>query len=610
MSESGLVSPAAAAAAAAGLQLIGDAVIARGYEVWGDGVYVRTTKAMPTEPDVTVPLPEMFRGGRKRLTYRPLWVSGLGHTVDTDEPLLQLSYSELNGSFRQVWLGRGQVTDHRNLGLLGASGLPIDSVNAQAVLGYLRATEFANGPLLPVLQVGHRSGPYLIENKLGWLVGKQWIGPGHLESDPRLNLKYATAFSPRGDAATWYAKWRELRDSNWVRRFLIGATFAPPLLRLLKCRTFIVHHWGESSHGKTSLAVFGLSAWGNPEVLYSSLNRTSISITEIFKHLTDLPVLFDELQVSTVSSAEIIYSICTGAGRERGAKDGGLRQDRQQWLTVARVTGEVPLVTNSDVGGQFNRVLQLHSVGFTEAEKRNAEALYPFTAENHGHAGPTFLTKLAEALQRPNGLELIRQLSNELREAIVNRVGVSSNHAQYGAVIATAQTLAESWLLGIPMVEAKERALDDATLAVQETAPAKQRSYAEKALSKLRDHWIANPFLYFDNTTEEAAERSYKTVFKMAGVESEWGMAYIPHEADDILKRAGYSPERVWRDFHKNEWLMNNPKDGGPLNTQTLRAGRSPDHPVYIIRREVFFGGAARKPHLQLVSNVIGLEES
>lgn len=992
MMESGDESQAAATVVVATQQSINGAAVPSGYEIWADGVYVLSTKAVPLTPDMNEPLPQMYQRGRKKLTYRPLWVSGLGHTVDSDEPLLQLTFFELNGTPKSVWLGRGQVTDHRMLSQLGGAGLPVDSVNTQGVLIYLRAMEAQNGRTLPILRVGHRSGPYLIDNKLGWLIGKQWIGPGNLEADPRLNQKYSLAFTPHGDAEAWTAKWRELRNSGWVPRFLMGATFAPPLLRLLKCRTFIVHHWGDSSHGKcldgstlvptgrglqriedldrptygmgfndipsnrqpsiwngdqwvtathffkeqatrtlrvttrrgyeviatpehplwaqrgprsvaewvkseslrvgedavrvapveftkkkhnvqvdafdpklgfsvpafevdervarllgylvadgtntderglrltsdirvledalaicrevfgfdgtitaqpehnthelrvhgvalrtvlarcgldyeraagkrvphvilrspenvvraflrgyfecegsfgrtcievtsaseqllrevqvlllgcdiastrapkkvqydgeertywrvsiqsgesicafaanigvistareqqlgvalvtaldkrvarrsqlsahpdffdevvsveeagprmvydltipeghafsangivshnTATAVFALSAWGNPELLYSSLNRTAISLTEVFKHLTDLPVLYDEKQVATVTSEELIYSICTGSGRERGAKDGGLRQDRQQWLTIARTTGEVPLITNSDVGGQFNRVLQIHSKAFEN--RRDAESIYPFTAEHFGHGGPAFLRRLAELLQTQGGVDAIKQLCAELREALVNRIGVDSNHAQYGAVIATAQTLAESWLLNIPTVEAKERALDDATLALKETAPMKQLSYAEKALAKLRDHWASNPGVYYDDTTNESRAHSEKTVFRMVGVINDtWGVGYIPHEANDILIRAGYAPERVWRDFHNLGWLDTQTPDS-PFNTLALRNGRSPAHHVYVIRSSIFFTGAARRPSLQLINgggadNVVGLE--
>lgn len=582
-------------------QQVGGVSIPNPYELWANGVYFRGGKAMPAMPDASVELPPAFAAHRKRIALRPIWLSGIGHTIDTQEPLVQLSYYTVDGQLQSVWLSRGQITDHQKLAALGANGLPIDSVGTKACLIYLREQEALNGTLLPMLKVGHRTGPYIHGDKMGWLVGRQWIGPAnvHMESDPRANQRHVVAYSAHGDAQSWLDKWRELREVSWVNRFLVGATFAAPLLRFVKCRTFIIHHWGDSSHGKTAMAMFALSAWGNPELLYSSLNRTAISITEVFKHVTDLPVLYDEKQVSTVSSAELIYSICTGAGRERGAKEGGLRQDRLNWLTIARTTGEVPLITSSDVGGQFNRVLQIHSKAFED--KRHAETIYPFTNEHHGYAGPAFLRELEQVVNMPNnvGTQFVMQLFQELREALINRIGLDSNHAAYAACVATAQTLAERWLLNIDINVAKEQALDDATNALRETAPKKQLSYSERALSKLRDHWIANPGLYGDDTSAEGRERAARQMF-LKGVEHDWGMVFVPHEANDILIKAGYEPERVWRDFDAQGWLQN---DGNsPLINWSLRGGRSPEHPVYLIKREIFFTDVVRQTKLRLIN--------
>lgn len=583
-------------------QVVGGITIPEPYELWADGVFSCSAGAVlmgDIPPSEHHPLPPLLRKGRRRIAHRPVWISGLGETVDTKEPLVQLSYYDISTRLQTVWLSRGQITDHGKLLALGQAGLPFDSVNAKEALVWLREVESLNGPTMPLLQVGHRSGPYVVDGKMGWLIGRQWIGTGTpLQSDPRNNQRYVTAYAPHGSYESWLERWREVREQGWVCRFLVSSSFAAPLLRLLKCRSFIVHHWGQSGAGKTAISVFALSAWGNPELLYSSLNRTEISVTEIFRHVTDLPVLYDEKQVSTVRSDALIYSVCTGTGRERGTKEGGLRQDKPTWLTIARTTGEVPLIADGDVGGQFNRVLQIHSPSFTD--HKQAEALYPFSNEHHGHAGPFFLKQVATLLDQPNGLSFLRQQFKEMKEALVNRIGADTNHAGYAALIALAQTLAETWLLNMDPVAARERALDDAMEVLRETAPKTQLSYAERALGKLRDHWVSNRMLYVDSTTAEGREQADR-VFKMVGIEADFGMVYIPHEAHAILASGGYSPERVWRDFHALGWLMTDPGTQSPLTQITLRRGKSPDHPVYVIRAEIFFRRNFTRPLLQLV---------
>ena len=51
--------------------------------------------------------------------------------------------------------------------------------------------------------------------------------------------------------------------------------------------------------------------------------------------------------------------------------------DRLNWVTVARTTGEVPLITSADVGGQFNRVLQIHSKAFQDRRHADSPAVGP-----------------------------------------------------------------------------------------------------------------------------------------------------------------------------------------------------------------------------------------
>ena len=572
-------------------QRIRNVTIPFGYEVWNDGVFlVEDGDPSDVAPDLATDLPHRLRSGRKRVTQRPLWISAVGVAVDTKEPLVKLSFCVPDGRFEELWVERADITDYKRLVTLGGRGLPIDSLNCRDVLLYLRLAETANAHGGSMM-VGHRSAPYMIPGSgYGWLVGGQWIGPGHLEADPRGNLRHIRAYRSGGDWETWKAKWLELYEQSWVTRWLIAATFTAPLLRLTKTRSFIVHHWGDSSSGKTSVARFAMSAWGDPDLLFSSLNRTAVSLTEVFRHVTDLPVLFDEKQVSTVSSEEIIYSICLPSGRERGARDGGLRNDRQEWLTVARTTGEEPLIKSRDLGGQINRVLQIHSQAF--ATSREAEALYPLTAEHFGHAGPRFLAHLADVLNTNGGLPRIVEVYRALRQEIADRVKSDGNHTTFAANISLGSLLPAVWLLGKDADAARATALADAEEALSETAPLQIKSYAERALNLLRDHWMAFPYMYVDDFTPAGKDRAEKFGIgrnPIVGAERADGMGYIPAQADKILTDAGFHPERVWRDFATRGWLMFG-HDGGLQAVMTLRPD-TPPHPVFFVRQEVWRRG-------------------
>lgn len=579
------------------VQRIDAAAIAYGYEVWADGVFQQDEGAADLSASAAPSryLPGPARQSREQITTRPLWISGLGHTIDTDEPLVQLSYGTIDGRIAQVWLARGAVTEHHLLQKLGGLGLPIDSLNVKKVLVYLRDTEALNSKALPHLLVGHRTGPYTLPGgSRGWLLGQRWIGPSQtqIHPDPRENTRYMAAFQPKGNRTYWYDWWRYLYNHRWVTRWLIATSFAAPLLRLLNARTFFVHHWGDSSSGKTAILSFGQSVWGNSEMLYSSMNSTEIALTEIFQHVTDIPVAYDEKQVATIDTAQMIYAVCLPTGRERGAKDGGLRTDRQSWLTIARTTGEVPLVGKSDVGGQSNRVLQVHSPAFdTQPE---GERIYAVIREHHGFAGPEFLGHLAKLIETPEGLAWLREFQQHMRAEIAKRVERDGNHTVYVAVIATAQALSAHWLLGIPLQAAITTAIEDAVVAFKQTAPESRLPYADRALLLLRDHWLANPMQYGNAMDDQLRDRLVQADLRMVrlvGVASAHGMAYIPTEADRILREAHFSTERVWRDFADRGWIFNVPGSTTLTVPVALRGDQSPKHPCYYVKSEVFFPG-------------------
>lgn len=61
-------------------------------------------------------------------------------------------------------------------------------------------------------------------------------------------------------------------------RFILAASFAAPLLRIVKQRIFFVYNWGGSKGGKTAALKAALSAWGDPERLMVNFNATQVGL--------------------------------------------------------------------------------------------------------------------------------------------------------------------------------------------------------------------------------------------------------------------------------------------------------------------------------------------
>lgn len=556
-------------------QIIGSAVIPFGYELWADGVFAKKPGSeLPNLPPGEGPklsrrVPSERRSYMRRLAIRPIWISGVGGVRDVEpgpmsDPLVELSYHDVGGRLTTVWVARGAITSRGTLSELSGTGwLPVNSETAPDLIRYLERCEQAAGEQA-LVPVARRVGPYKIVDEMtgaiewGWVWGSDWIGPGSgVHSDPRPGRSVHGTFAAVGSWESWRDVYAGIVADSSVGRFVVGASFASLLLRFLGGRTFVLHHWFESGAGKTAIAIFAQSVWGNTdaEPLKTTFNRTEKSISAIFAHVTDYPVLYDEKQVSTIRSSQFIYDVGGGIPRGRSDERGVSRTDQQNWTCLVRTTGETPLVESDDLGGQNNRVLQLHAtVGI---EEQRLSDLYGFVKKHHGHAGPRFLRKLAGIVNDPERLARMKAIHAAFETTISKRSGRTGNHVTYVATIALGQWLAEQWLLGLDAKMSRDRAIEDALAVLNENVPEHKQDYSEKALDRLRDHRISEAFAYIDGRTlsKDDLDAAISQSKHLVGIEMADEILYIPSEINRTLRKSFFSPEKTWRGFAERGWI-------------------------------------------------------
>ena len=556
-------------------QEIGCFRVPYGYELWGDGLFlIEDSMPKDTEPVTTSirrPSPKARRKHLKTIARRPIWIAGQGATADTGQELIKLVFlpTDPQDGGRHEWVDRSQIAERRELTRLARVGLPVRTGNADRVEEYLDRAWHVNAGRLPRTLVAARSGAYRTggdrwpqgtPDGWGWLVGDRWIGPPGtvLEPDPRGRHPLTRGLELRGDRSAWLAAARKIADHNLVCRWLLFSALAAPLLRFLRHRTFIVHHWSQSGAGKTSLLKFAMSTIGNPQALVGNFNRTELSFIEVFKYIDDLPIAFDELQARK-KGLNVIYDLCQEKGRERAGEGGGLQQSIEGWRSVIRTTGEEPLIgiDHVDLGGQTSRVLELNAEALTSTE---AEAIHRWleTEQSWGWGGQIFLEGLSCLLQAPGGEARLLGLHAEIADYVVAAAGASHVRASALATIATATVLGSRLWWGLDRASAREWARSDAVtiaglMAVEDPSVLLVH---ERALQLFRDHRDSNRKYWIDAATPEGAHalatRSYSALFgiERAGVSRDecW---LIQAEASHLLQKEGIPPNRVWPDLHR-----------------------------------------------------------
>jgi uncharacterized protein (DUF927 family) len=494
-----------------------------------------------------------------RIATCPIWIERVAASTETSDHHVEIAWQDL--TIQRLWVPRLQVSERFGITKLSARGLPVHSENASDLILYFQACLAGNRGTLPELVLGSRVGAYGRGPDLGWLIGRTWIGepPTH-DLEPRTQrTQLGGAFRSEGAIDTWIEKAQEISTHGPLARWLLSVSFAAPLLRMVGHRTFIVHHWGQSGSGKTALARFAMSVWGHPLDLEQHFNRTEKSFGEIFRVVSDVPVLFDERQASGKSTdfAALIMTICLERGRGRLTRDGELAQVIRDWRSIVRFTGEQPILGNDsiDLGGQANRVLQIEAPVLTSQQAAELNT-WCESAGCYGTVGIRFLEGL---LEYRNRIAELRQWRDQIQSEISERVsGVQFARIAHLAAIALADGLYRRIVLNPcdAPPEFSQSILDAATVAGM-LAQESTRDHGQTALEWLLEHKTAHREKYLDHALDVDAIRlqtgEYRDIVGILNPPKEGeAIWYFPIAIDAELKKAGFNADRVWADLRQH----------------------------------------------------------
>lgn len=462
-------------------------------------------------------------------------------SIESGEEKIEIAFKR-DGSWHRAIFPRSTIFTARGITVLADLGCTVTSENAKQVVRFLSALEAEN---IDVIQRADSTSTF------GWQPGKRFI-PGReqglvLDIDPS-QKGTALAYSQIGEMEKWVETMKPHRDRNKFR-FILAASFAAPLLRILKQRIFFVYNWGGSKGGKTAALKAALSAWGDPERLMVNFNATQVGLERTASFFCDLPLGIDERQLAGRNQEgleKIIYMIASGTGKIRGSKSGGL-QITHQWRTIALATGEEPLSTETTQTGVSTRVLEIYGGPFDD--EKTASRMHQDAGANYGWAGPEFIDHVISVSERSiceKYEEIVKFVSG-----IAN--GKSGSHVAGISAVALADAMIDTWFFcssdgenvdksetnvdNLEILDSSwKRAKEMAAAILQEQMAADTGDVNENAVQFVVD-WALQNKIYFGE----------KAMGTCLGVFSESGnTVYIfPSALNQALTKAGYSARKT-----------------------------------------------------------------
>lgn len=468
-------------------------------------------------------------------------------SIETGEEKIEVAFKR-DGQWQKAIYPRSTVFQSRSITVMADLGCTITSENSKQVVRFLGALEAENIDIIPKED---STGTF------GWQPGNRFI-PGHgkgitLDIDPSQRAM-ATAYCQNGTFEKWIDHMAPHRVRNKFR-FILAASFAAPLLRIVKQRIFFVYNWGGSKGGKTAALKAALSAWGDPERLMVNFNATQVGLERTAAFYCDLPLGIDERQLAGNNQAgleKIVYMIASGTGKIRGAKGGGL-QATQQWRTVALATGEEPLSTETTQTGVSTRVLELYGGPFDN--EKDAGLMHQQAAMDCGWAGPAFVERII-ATGEPAIIAAYERMQSYVHAISGGRNG---SHISGIAAVALADAMIDSWFFGqlksdTPLQPSGiepgileplgisdtswQRAKIMAAAILQEQVESNSTDVNENAAQFIVD-WVLSNKSYFGTNV-------VGTCLGMTS-ESQNTVYIFPSMLNQALTKAGYSPRKTMK---------------------------------------------------------------
>lgn len=362
--------------------------------------------------------------------------------IETETESIEISFRR--EYWKKIVIDKGTLSSASTIIQLANHGISVTSETARELVKYISYIDDLNRDIIPIEKMS---------SHLGWINDKDFVPYADgikYDSNGQFGQMYKT-LTESGSYEAWLNTVKSVRKSGTVQaRITLAASFASVLLQHFDALPFFVHLWSsQSGTGKTVTMELAASVWANPQVgaYCRPLKSTAVGLEQLAIFTCNLPLCLDELQTiqDKRNFDDIIYGLCEGSGKTRGARNGGLRHS-PSWKNAIITTGEMPIVGGGSKAGAMNRVIEIECDGPVMPD---AKGTHRVISSNYGFAGKRFIeaikdSAILEELEKEQAL-----LFDKLSEIGTDKQALS------GSILLAADHLAEKIIFqdGIRLTE-------------------------------------------------------------------------------------------------------------------------------------------------------------
>lgn len=321
--------------------------------------------------------------------------------IETGTESLEISFKR--EYWKSVIVEKGKLASASTIVQLADHGVSVTSETSRQMVKYLSYIDDLNREIIPIEQMSSHLG-WVDGGFVPYLEGVEYDGQGAF-------LQMYKTIHEKGSYQKWLDAMTEFRATGCIQaRLVLAASFSSVLLSKFDALPFFVHLWSaQSGTGKTVAMEVAASVWANPQVgaYCRPLKSTNVGLEQLAIFTCNLPLCLDELQSiqGRGSFDDIVYSLCEGSGKTRGARNGGLRAS-PSWKNCIITTGEMPIINNGSKAGAMNRVIEIECKNKLFPDPK---AMHKAVIANYGFAGKRFVEALGDE-------QILQEIESEQQE--------------------------------------------------------------------------------------------------------------------------------------------------------------------------------------------------
>lgn len=465
-------------------------------------------------------------GMEQRASRQPILPVERLENIETGEEQIILAFKR-NHRWKEITVAKDVVASASKIVALAKFGLSVTSENAKYLVKYLNDVEALNNDDIPLQQSS---------SKLGWH-GNDFLpyeGSILFDGDGRFKNIFESIHE-QGSEEVWLDHVREVRRAGRIEaKFMLAASFASVLVKMLGTLPFFVDLWGETEGGKSVSLMLACSVWANPDEsqYIGDFKTTDVALEIKADMLNHLPMMLDDTSKTSSRIRDnfegVVYDLCSGKGKSRSNKELGINRENR-WKNCILTNGERPLQSYVSQGGAINRILEVECKDHVFKDPQKTANILK---KNYGFAGKRFI-EIIKAM----GTDSIKEIYQGFCEQLFDTDKMQKQSMSL-AVVLTADKIATEYIFKdkcyISLDEAKETLIDRNML-----------SDNERCYGYLLDK-IAMNGSRFDGTSG---------IEKWGTIED--GYAYFyPQAFEDLCKAEGFSKKSFLSWADRKELLL------------------------------------------------------